>query len=419
MGFAAAAALLLTLGLSAAPARALGTDLTEEQLASQRRAEAARDLAARAEGCDDVHIFLARGNNEPYPGRQRNIVNDICGKLDNCGYEDIYFTAGEEQVYCDTVHQGALNGQAQIINYAVRCPDSLLALSGYSQGAQIVGDILGGDGDATIFNCAVWTTTGLSVTSDVGERIKAAIIFGDVRHTAGQSYNVLDGADKDGLIPRSGSLLSSLNEWSDRLRSYCAAEDPICASGDNVTDHLNYFDLYSEQAAEWVISKLGVSTVATATAWALPTSISGKVEPYSGTSYTTTDHPTPSVTPDLDVVISSTAAASSSSSASSSASPSSSSALASSSASASSSGSSGRTNASSSATATLSTSGLTASSGVATTTSAVTSASAATGTTSAAASSSSSTSTSAAGRMAFNLIVGGGVAVAALVSVII
>lgn len=145
--------------------------------------------------------------------------------------------------------------------------------------------------------------------------VKAVTIFGDVRHTAGQSYNVLDGADKDGLIPRDGTYLTALNGWSDRLRAYCASGDPICAGGDTVEEHLNYFDLYSDDASEWIISMLGVSTIATATAWAIPTSISGKVEPYSGTSYTTTDHPSPSVTPNLNAVITSSAATTSSSAA--------------------------------------------------------------------------------------------------------
>lgn len=166
-----ARSVLLALFASMASASVPPEDLTLAQIRA-RAAEAARDLAARATGCDDVHLFLARGNNEPYPGRQRNIVNGVCSKLDNCGYEDIYFTAGEEQVYCDTVHQGTLNGQAQIVNYAVRCPDSLLVVTGYSQGAHIVGDMLGGDGGATIFNCELWTNTALSATSDVGKRSK-------------------------------------------------------------------------------------------------------------------------------------------------------------------------------------------------------------------------------------------------------
>lgn len=177
----AAKAVVLALSASLVSASGPADELAHAQIRA-RAAEAARDLAARATGCDDVHLFLARGNNEPYPGRQRNIVNGVCGQLDNCGYEDIYFTAGEEQVYCDTVHQGTLNGQAQIINYAVRCPDSLLVVTGYSQGAHIVGDILGGDGDTMIFNCGLWNNAALSATSDVGKRSKSLSISSKTGH---------------------------------------------------------------------------------------------------------------------------------------------------------------------------------------------------------------------------------------------
>lgn len=45
--------------------------------------------------CDDVHMFLARGNNEPYPGRQAALVEAVCDGLkskvqpmDELGYKD-------------------------------------------------------------------------------------------------------------------------------------------------------------------------------------------------------------------------------------------------------------------------------------------------------------------------------------------
>lgn len=40
------------------------------------------------------------------------------------------------------------------------------------------------------------------------------------------------------------------------LRSYCAAGDPICAGGDDVTEHLNYFELYTDAASSWAVGKV-------------------------------------------------------------------------------------------------------------------------------------------------------------------
>lgn len=74
-------------------------------------------------------------------------------------------------------------------------------------------------------------------------------------HTANQPYNVLDGASKQ-KNPRSPDDLARLNRYAPVLRSYCAAGDPVCAGGAVVADHLNYFELYTDQASSWVISKL-------------------------------------------------------------------------------------------------------------------------------------------------------------------
>ena len=94
-------------------------------------------LAARADSdCTSTHIFLAKGNNEPYPGRQGKLVNSICSGLSSCDYEDILFYNPVESVYCDSVFEGAANGLNQIVAYNKRCPNSNLVISG-SNGIKI------------------------------------------------------------------------------------------------------------------------------------------------------------------------------------------------------------------------------------------------------------------------------------------
>src|SRR5687767_4431038 len=78
------------------------------------------------------------------------------------------------------------------------------------------------------------------------------MIFGDTRHTAGQSYNYLNGSSKDGLFPRPDDQLAGMNEYASVLRNWCPDTDPICAQGDIVETHLNYFDIYSDEAGAWV-----------------------------------------------------------------------------------------------------------------------------------------------------------------------
>ncbi|KAH9885961.1 carbohydrate esterase family 5 protein [Xylariomycetidae sp. FL2044] len=223
----------------------------------------ARAQSTGLDTCTDVHIFLARGNNEPYPGRQGTLVDAICSGLDSCDYEDIAFDNAIEVDYCVAIEAGVKAGTDQITAYNERCPDAKLVLSGYSQGAQVIGDILGGGGGTFFNGCTTPTTSALDADAAPGNMIYAAALFGDVRHAADQSYDVLDGSSFAGVLARTGDSLAALNNFADVLRDYCQYADPICATGDGnredtvVADHLNYFDKFSDAAGEWVKSMTG------------------------------------------------------------------------------------------------------------------------------------------------------------------
>lgn len=125
--------------------------------------------------CTDVHIFLAKGWNEPYPGRQGKLAGAICWGLDSCDYEDIQYYNPPEADYCASITEGNINGVAQMTAYAERCPDSRLVLTGYSQGANVAGDVLGGGGgrfgNETVY-CTVEDTPGLNRTTSPGNKSK-------------------------------------------------------------------------------------------------------------------------------------------------------------------------------------------------------------------------------------------------------
>ncbi|KAL0944537.1 acetylxylan esterase precursor [Colletotrichum truncatum] len=213
--------------------------------------------ATGASECRDVHIFLARGNNEPYPGRQGKLVTAICDGLDSCDYEDIQFWNPLEAPYCQSVEEGAANGTAQVTAYNKRCPNSKLVLSGYSQGGHVIGDVLGGGGGRFFQDCLQKSNPGLDATKAPGNKIAAALIFGDVRHTQNQPYNYLSGSGAQGLFPRPEEQLAGMRAYSKVMRSYCVDSDPICAGGDISANHLNYFDIYSGDAGKWVQQMVG------------------------------------------------------------------------------------------------------------------------------------------------------------------
>jgi len=204
--------------------------------------------------CADVIIFMARGNDAPYhDGRTFPFVEATCGKLTaqgkSCDYIDIQFDVTLGGDYCNQVAEGARNGISQITAFNEKCPCSHIVVNGYSEGAHVAGDVLGGPGGCT------FVSTGLDNNSAAGKAVAAALLWGDVMHTANQPYNVLDGADKqsNGRKPED---LARLNRYAPVLRSYCAAGDPVCAGGNVVADHLNYFELYTDDASSWVVSKI-------------------------------------------------------------------------------------------------------------------------------------------------------------------
>ncbi|KAJ3464386.1 hypothetical protein MRS44_009172 [Fusarium solani] len=279
-------------------------------------AATAQGHAARDTDCKDVHIFLAKGNNEPYPGRQGKLAGAICSGLDSCDYEDIQFYNPLEAPYCGSVFEGAKNGIQQITAYNKKCPDSKLVVSGYSQGGHVVGDILGGGGGVFFQDCVQEPNKGLDPKTRPANKSKpdstiltqshthrlflvvAAMIFGDTRHTANQPYNVLSGAGKDGLFPRPGDQLANLAKYGDVLHNYCVDTDPICAQGDVVETHLNYFDVFTDDVAGWVKERVkaaeeddGKSSTTASTKTRATTTTTAKSE-------TTTDHTTKTSTKD-------------------------------------------------------------------------------------------------------------------------
>jgi hypothetical protein len=120
--------------------------------------------------CEDVHFFLWRGNNEPYPGRQGDLVAATCDNVASCGYEDVIYSALFTDLSCQTTYDGVIAGFGQMTAYADRCPNSKLILAGYSQGAQIVTDILGGGGGYSFNDCLQPSTPPLDRSTSPGSR---------------------------------------------------------------------------------------------------------------------------------------------------------------------------------------------------------------------------------------------------------
>ncbi|OQN99369.1 hypothetical protein B0A48_14346 [Cryoendolithus antarcticus] len=233
--------------------------------------------------CEDVHFFLARGNNEPYPGRQAMLVEATCDGLSSCGYENLYYSTLYTDLYCQTAYDGAVAGHVQITAYAEKCPHSKLILAGYSQGGQIASDILGGGGGYSFNGCFQPYTPAMSRDASPGNQIAAVMIAGDTRHDANQSYNYGNGSAIDGYFPRNETMIANLQTYAPIMRNYCVSSDPICAANQssyNELSHLAYYDLDSKAMASFIQSVASLTST-TAIITAIPTSLSGTVQDYN------------------------------------------------------------------------------------------------------------------------------------------
>jgi hypothetical protein len=132
----------------------------------------------QSDDCTPFHVFITRGSDEPYPGRLGNLTSQICddiGGTKKCSYENIEYpaksTAWGDEEWCKSAGKGAKAGQEQFKAYNEKCPDSKLILLGYSQGASVAQDILGGGG-GPVFKCEQDENPAMDPTTGPGKNGK-------------------------------------------------------------------------------------------------------------------------------------------------------------------------------------------------------------------------------------------------------
>ena len=143
-------------------------------------------IALESSECTDYHAFLARGSDSPYPGHLGPLVKLTCdGLIGNsttsnttCSYENVIFPATSQfegqTAWCDSAQTGAKNGQQQMTDYAKKCPDSHLISLGYSQGASVTLDILGGGGHS-VFECTTESNPAFDITASPASNSKSTL----------------------------------------------------------------------------------------------------------------------------------------------------------------------------------------------------------------------------------------------------
>jgi hypothetical protein len=148
---------------------------------------------SRTTECSDVHIKINRATGEPpSQGVIGTLATLIASRIPGVTVDWIDYPAVLVP-YDQSTDTGIRMTKEAIRDYASRCPNSKIVMLGYSQGAQVVGDVLCGGGGAI----------GLGPLTDPLEdellgRVAAAVQMGDPRFMPGESWDF--GTSKTGGV---------------------------------------------------------------------------------------------------------------------------------------------------------------------------------------------------------------------------
>ncbi|HEU4734030.1 MAG TPA: cutinase family protein [Kofleriaceae bacterium] len=212
-------------------------------------APAASDQAIDA--CAAVHIITARASTEA-PGE--GITGALVDQIINTSNQSITRAAVDYPAtlnnYASSSAQGVSALTQQLTAQVQACPSQKIVLAGYSQGAHVILDVLGGGGGGSL------GATTPPISSTISSHVVAAVSFGDPRHVVNQAFD-LGTSRRNGLFPRTAAQLQVLSGFAPRIEAFCDSNDEFCDSGFSLQVHLTYLDRYQDAAAQFVLGKIG------------------------------------------------------------------------------------------------------------------------------------------------------------------
>jgi hypothetical protein len=201
-------------------------------------------------GCAAVNIITARASTEsPGEGTTGSLVTQIVNSSKQTVSREAVSYPATLTNYTSSESQGVTNAEQELTTAVQKCPSQKQVLLGYSQGAEVVMDVVAGNGETG--------GTVRAVSTSISSHIAAIANFGDPGHVTGQPWDV-GTATANGLFPRSSAQRSLLSAFgSSKISAWCDSGDPYCASGANLTVHLTYLNRYQNAAASFVLGKIG------------------------------------------------------------------------------------------------------------------------------------------------------------------
>jgi acetylxylan esterase len=229
-----------------AVAATVGTLMTGVVLASPANA-----VAASGSGCAQVSIITARASTE---AAGEGITGNLVTAIVNASTQTVSRASVSYPATLNNYNSSSLQGinaaTTQITNLVNSCPTTKIVLLGYSQGAHVMLDVLGGGQGGSL------GTATPPLASNIASHVTAVATFGDPRHVPNQSFD-LGTSTRAGRFPRSQTQLNVLAGFASRIAAWCDSNDTFCDSGNSTNVHLTYLNRYQNAAASFVLGKIG------------------------------------------------------------------------------------------------------------------------------------------------------------------
>ncbi|HMG21352.1 MAG TPA: cutinase family protein [Kofleriaceae bacterium] len=201
--------------------------------------------------CADVAIITARASTEA-PGE--GITGDVVDQIIATSDQNITRASVNYPATLNNYNNSSLAGinalKTQLTTEVQNCPNEKIVLAGYSQGAHVVLDVLGGGQGGSL------GTATAPVAANISSHVTAVVTFGDPRHVPNQAFN-LGTSTRNGRFPRSNTQLQNLGTFASRIHAWCDRNDTFCDSGFSTNVHLTYLNRYQNAAVQFVIGKIG------------------------------------------------------------------------------------------------------------------------------------------------------------------
>jgi acetylxylan esterase len=204
------------------------------------------------DACAAVKIITARASTE---AAGEGITGALVTQIINSSNQNVARASVSYPATLNNYNSSSLQGinaaKSQLTSEVQACPNEKIVLAGYSQGAHVMLDVIGGGQGGSL------GTATAPVAANIASHVVAIVTFGDPRHVVNQPFDS-GSSRRNGLFPRSSGQLQVISSFgTSKILAFCDNNDTFCDSGNSTQVHLTYLNRDQNAAASFVLGKIG------------------------------------------------------------------------------------------------------------------------------------------------------------------